>query len=222
MPNWVYNHIRLSGDAETLTKFWEQATKPHPTAVQNPTMPYETKDGEWVIIENNEFSFWNFVAPPESSWKDYFSTANGSAPEGNWYNWNIANWGTKWDTDLDDFDTQDECITLSFQTAWSPPSGVYEAMVKQYPTLDISIEWEEEQGFGAELESDGEGGLVLVKEWDIPESHADYVDRDREDSCNCASDDDQEYWYDDCPNKAPDIEDGHLRPIENLAFEPIS
>lgn len=210
MPNWVYNNLHVSGDADTLSKFWEQATKPHPTAVPDPDKIYHAKEGEWAMSEGGEFSFLNFLAP-----EDFANYYTGS----NWYNWNIENWGTKWDTDIDDSDIQDESITLAFQTAWSPPSGVYEAMVAQYPTLSFAIEWEEEQGFGAELESDGEGGITLIKEWDIPNSHADYVDRDREDSCYCAEDDDPENRYDDCPNKTPDIDDGHLRPIQNLANE---
>jgi len=220
MPNWVYNNLHVSGDADTLSKFWEQATKPHPVAVPDPDSPLRAKQGEWVMSEEGLFSFWNFVAPTDLD--AYFTTANGSEPAGNWYKWNISNWGTKWDTDIEDSDIQDEHIYLRFDTAWSPPSGVYEAMVTQYPTLSFGIEWEEEQGFGAELESDGEGGIALVKEWDIPSSHADYVERDKEESCNCAWSNDEEDMYDDCPNKTPDIEDGQLRPIENLAYEPIS
>lgn len=212
MPNWVYNHFRISGDADTISKFWEQATKPHATAVPNPDSPYYSKDGEWEMTKGGEFSFMNFLAPDDFA--TYFTGSN-------WYDWNVNNWGTKWDTDVRDLDTQAESITLSFETAWSPPSGVYEAMAQQYPTLDIYVEWEEEQGFGAELASDGEGGMGVTKEWDIPSSHADYVDRDREDSCNCASEDDQEYWYDDCPGKIPDEDDGHLRRIENLAYEQV-
>jgi len=36
----------------------------------------------------------------------------------NWYDWNVANWGTKWDA----YDTYTfNEITTSFNTAWSPP-----------------------------------------------------------------------------------------------------
>jgi len=82
-------------------------------------------------------------------------------------------------------------------------------MVRQHPELDFDFESEEEQGWGAAYtSSDGDDvdengvltkSLILTREWDIPDSHQDYVDRGNEDGCNCQSDDDQEYWYEDCP-----------------------
>ena len=41
----------------------------------------------------------------------------------NWYDWAVSNWGTKWevhDIVIGD-DTEDDSITISFDTAWSPP-----------------------------------------------------------------------------------------------------
>jgi hypothetical protein len=38
----------------------------------------------------------------------------------NWYDWCVANWGTKWNSY--DFQVQDSCVT--FSTAWSPPEPV--------------------------------------------------------------------------------------------------
>jgi hypothetical protein len=43
--------------------------------------------------------------------------------EDNWYSWCCSNWGTKWDITepwIGD-DTEEDLITLSFDTAWSPP-----------------------------------------------------------------------------------------------------
>jgi hypothetical protein len=49
----------------------------------------------------------------------------------NWYNWNIENWGTKWDVaGRDDgvVDLKKNEITLFFDTAWSPPLEFYIAL----------------------------------------------------------------------------------------------
>lgn len=50
-----------------------------------------------------------------------------------WYDWSIVNWGTKWNggpctvtADRDDF------VSLSFQTAWSPPLPIAEALYEKY------------------------------------------------------------------------------------------
>ena len=64
-------------------------------------------------------------------------------------------------------------------------------MCEKYPHLNLTLGFEEEQGWGGELQSDDEGGCYESESYDIPESHADYVARDREDSCNCAWADDE-------------------------------
>jgi hypothetical protein len=63
-----------------------------------------------------------------------------------WWNWRNDNWGTKWnlvpnhDGDLTGYnmDSVGNEIRMSFDTAWSPPDGVYNAIVDKYPTLDIN------------------------------------------------------------------------------------
>lgn len=48
-----------------------------------------------------------------------------------WYNWNIKNWGTKWDVDLENIERVDEnTLTAVFESAWSPPIEAYNHMVE--------------------------------------------------------------------------------------------
>jgi len=52
-----------------------------------------------------------------------------------WYNWNVNNWGTKWDIGgagnrgLDATRVGNQ-ITASFDSAWSPPTGLYDKLVE--------------------------------------------------------------------------------------------
>lgn len=49
-----------------------------------------------------------------------------------WYNFQVNRWGTKWDVEPYDTVTLDgNGITFGFDSAWSPPIGVYEALVEQ-------------------------------------------------------------------------------------------
>ena len=54
----------------------------------------------------------------------------------NWYDWCVANWGTKWDVGGDgaealDLGTQNgKGLILNFDSAWSPPIGAYEKLVE--------------------------------------------------------------------------------------------
>jgi hypothetical protein len=50
------------------------------------------------------------------------------SPNGEWsWDFSVNNWGTKWDVGGDDgyIDGDDTLLTCSFQSAWSPPSGLY-------------------------------------------------------------------------------------------------
>lgn len=50
----------------------------------------------------------------------------------NWYEWNVNNWGTKWDTEPSNIDRIDEItLDLAFDTAWGPPIALYEFLVDQ-------------------------------------------------------------------------------------------
>jgi len=48
----------------------------------------------------------------------------------NWYDWQVAHWSTKWDVGSEDdvADIEDDVLTLSFDSAWSPPIGAYETL----------------------------------------------------------------------------------------------
>lgn len=43
-----------------------------------------------------------------------------------WYDWNIANWGTKWDFALENINRVDaNTVTAAFDSAWAPPVDAY-------------------------------------------------------------------------------------------------
>lgn len=49
----------------------------------------------------------------------------------NWYDFSIAEWGTKWEPRLDEnvpFDLNGNVLTVWFDTAWSPPIPIYHAL----------------------------------------------------------------------------------------------
>jgi hypothetical protein len=51
-----------------------------------------------------------------------------------WYDFCVSRWGTKWDVGGDGYTAErddDNQITVSFDSAWSPPTGVYEELVEQ-------------------------------------------------------------------------------------------
>ena len=138
--------------------------------------------------------------------------------DNDWYHWNIRNWGTKWDiavaNDEQYSDTRFEWTDngeamYHFSTAWSPVTPVITMLSMMYPNLEFDYEFEEEQGWGAQLEYKA-GEESVIDEWDIPCSHADYKKRDRE--CYCEFD--PESAFADCP-----LQDTHDWDEENECWE---
>ena len=90
---------------------------------------------------------------------DYDTTTDDATP--GWYWWRVNNWGTKWDINLYHHGWNDDYeVVLGFDTAWSPPIPVYEAM--------------DEQGVNV-FASYFEGGMCFVGKWEMgEEEHYDY------------------------------------------------
>lgn len=110
MPNWCSNFVAITGPKERIA---------------------EIKDA----YDRGEFC--ESVIPVPQPLKD--AVADGSVDEelvkefgyANWYDFCVNRWGTKWDFGGDggaDLDDNGECLTISFESAWSPPVGVYEEL----------------------------------------------------------------------------------------------
>ena len=228
MPNWVFTSMSVSGKEEDLRKFMEKAGKPYTTYHKG--VRKQNEDGTWSYdedaiderVHDGVISFMNFASPTDLD--SYYADAHGKKPEGydemtmeermahamkfdgdGWYDWNVRNWGTKWDAcnpEMTNDDPTSGSIGYRFDTAWSPAEGAFQAMVSQHPELEFEFHNEEEQGWGVVFDGSG-GHLSVSKEWDIPNSHADWeaIDQDCR-ACAWHEDgEDTDDLYDDCPDK---------------------
>lgn len=58
-----------------------------------------------------------------------------------WYDWAIKNWGTKWNAY--EFEKVNE-DTITFETAWSAPHPILNAISEKYPKITFSHSWADE------------------------------------------------------------------------------
>lgn len=77
-------------------------------------------------------------------------------PSGEWdYNWSIENWGTKWDASIIDWERRDDNeIWVSFESAWAPPTRLYEYIVEQGWEVD-AVYYEPGMGYGGVFTTEG-------------------------------------------------------------------
>ena len=175
MPNWASSRIVISGSTENLKAIKAQLSKPYTTEdgtfegdflLWNIVKPdnlalYFGKSDEEVFreIERNNPD----LADPRSTdeklaemqadiesgkWaKDLIHKMNTGM---GWYEWNVREWGTKWETSedgsvLESFTTEldplgNVSLTYRVTSAWSPPSEALDKLAIQYPAVSIYLD----------------------------------------------------------------------------------
>lgn len=70
-----------------------------------------------------------------------------------WYNWSIANWGTKWGAySIGEVEDIDYGIRYRFDTAWAPPVEWLVTTSAQFPRLTFTDCWKDEGGGAGRLD----------------------------------------------------------------------
>lgn len=180
MPNWVFNSLTIQGPTEQVKGIKDRLntsyTRHYKDAWNSETNKHEEQD---VAFDNPVFSFWNIIRPADEILPEYYEQSprmksslddkeawqaeliKQYKESNDWYSWNNRNWGTKWDvagsddTQLVDEVSEEEgnlSIVYRFDTAWSPPVPAMIELSKLVPNCVVTLEWEEEQGFGGEIE----------------------------------------------------------------------
>ena len=203
MPNWCYNSLTIEGSKKDIKAIKEQLNKPFKQSHDS----WDKETGQMRVVEalysNPVFAFHNIYNHTQDGISDeeYLKQPdrNQSLEEslmfkGNsWYDWNVRNWGTKWDVAVADnekypeTELQDEgkdFLSYSFNTAWSPPTEAIVKLSTQYPDLDFELSYEEETGWG---------GLLQFEAGNINEIES-YENKCRD----CDSTNTMEYCDNDC------------------------
>lgn len=154
MPNHVTNILTFTGSVEAIKElrqkckgetspFSFQAFYPMPQELLGTTCPAkivsEAELQEWIKKkEAGELSEWE---------RDYRPITEKEQKElrakygyDNWYDWHLANWGTKWDC-YSFIDNED---SIQFETAWSTPMLALMELSVQCPDVVIHVKYADE------------------------------------------------------------------------------
>lgn len=143
MPNWCSNEVSVSGSPEVIAQILAIAPK-----------------------GDDAFQMNNFVPLPEE-----LEGTIAPKDKPNWYDWNIDNWGTKWDMcDVHlSVHPSKAGFSISYNTAWSPNTPFWEKFSELYP-VKIHQQYVEE-GMCFMGEATIENGLVEDYSVDIDSEH---------------------------------------------------
>ena len=173
MPNWCYNGLTIEGNPDSVKQLIEQMNKPFQMVHDSWNMETQKMEKKLTTYPNPVFAFHNIYNHKQDGvadieyWgqpdhKKILETLEFSG--NNWYDWNVRNWGTKWDVAVsadeqypDTYSEETEngenyVVFYNFNTAWSPPFPAIEKLSAQYPSLLFTLSYEEETGWGGECE----------------------------------------------------------------------
>ena len=192
MPNWVYNSLALEAidtDPEQINKLISQLNTPFVRNSENWDMETNQMLFKDYTYSNPVFAFWNIVKP--TNLEAYSKQSDYSLPMeeqlqfkgDNWYDWNVTNWGTKWDVGVGDEDKypdttmeqEEGSVIYSFNTAWSPPTPAITTLSEQYPDLVFHLFYQEETGWGGDTQFKG-GKVIRHQNYDSQCRDCDAVD----------------------------------------------
>lgn len=152
MPNHVENHLIFDCSQE---RFQE---------ILRAICYEETSDSEKTGLGTFDFS--KLIPMPDYIYRGNLGTEEKQLyGKNNWYDWSIANWGTKWNSYENFYD--EDMKTLSFQTAWSAPRPVIKQLAKRFPDVRFTHEWaDEDMGYNVGTAEYADG---KVKSENIPD-----------------------------------------------------
>jgi hypothetical protein len=170
MPNWVYNGLTIEGSPDSVKKLMEQMNTPFVRVHDNWDIATQQMQKQQVTYPNPVFAFWNIVKPTNLEAYDGPQPTNTDLAQAmrfesdHWYDWNVRNWGTKWDVAVSSLETnpdtymedtvngENHVVYYNFETAWSRPMTALLTLSEQYPDLLFTLSYEEETGWGGECE----------------------------------------------------------------------
>lgn len=93
---------------------------------------------EFLKSEDSEFDFRKILPQP----KEVIESENdskGMIPL--WYEWNTANWGTKWNAYEINLTQKQESLEYSFCSAWVPPIPVIKKLIELFPEYKFDFKY---------------------------------------------------------------------------------
>jgi hypothetical protein len=185
MPNYVIHKVKISGSVETISKvkkqiintkdengnvfpFSFQSIIPRPVSLNIPASSGVLDGIDYIkgnISEKKKIEArYATYTDGKNHLKEHIRLAEIALDNikkygyKDWSDWNIDNWGTKWDAHDPYVETTDDEIMLEFTTAWSTPEPVFLKLAEQYPDLMINIDYaDEDMGFNCGTYSYADG-----------------------------------------------------------------
>ena len=128
MPNWCANSLKIIATtpeseaklAEIVQELARAAAADDGAAIFNLIKP--------IPQALQIVSGWSGDAEEQAAREESYRVNLDTYGYQNWYDYCVAEWGTKWDAGNTTYDLDGNQVTIYFDTAWSPPISIYYAL----------------------------------------------------------------------------------------------
>lgn len=128
MPNHIQNRVIFECGEEKLKEIL--------TKIQSD----DTED-KYEISVLGTIDFNKIIPMPDTVYRGLLGNKERELyGNNNWYDWSIANWGTKWNA----YSFSHNDNEIAFQSAWSAPHPVLEELSHMFPGVYITHRWADE------------------------------------------------------------------------------
>ena len=144
MPNHCNNYITIKGEDKEVIRFLVTITNDVPEGEQFAIMNNLYPCPKELELDMSPFR----GSDKESELKELYERNEAKYGYKDWYDWNIANWGSKWGDYTGRINWNGKVddhyeVRLSFTTAWSPITEGITHISSQFPTLQFLYTFEE-------------------------------------------------------------------------------
>ena len=165
MPNWCTNKLVVSGPQQDVKAFRLKAKgcgAQYNSTSHSPTWEVHDDIRVWALFQDapdddgdEQVLCFHRLYPVPNDFRR-FPYDDGQArkigeacdeprPYGG-YTWQSKHWGTKWDACepyLEDHPLDAQELVYGFDTAWGPPTELFEKVAKDFPSLTFELSYEE-------------------------------------------------------------------------------
>lgn len=94
--------------------------------------------------DDGDFDFSKLIPVPDYVYQGNLSFSDKDDFKENWYDWNIKNWGTKWNCYESSIKDSSDGVVIEFYTAWSIPYPIIVALANQLKSKKMTHEYYDE------------------------------------------------------------------------------
>jgi len=165
MPNHVTNRLTIKGDERPLSElfsscfrkqkrdvpdYWHEKAKDE-SADADSRKEWSERISEREAQEPYDVFDFNLIIPAPAFIFSGDALSAGSREEStgrNWYKFNSARWGTKWNAyDMQIVEHTESSLVFMFDTAWNIPDPIIKELVSWFPELSFFHEFYDEGGW---------------------------------------------------------------------------